>query len=44
MVQDELLSVCECCNNPALRTSEFGVLLKTIQEVGGVGGGALQNL
>ncbi|GAB4822774.1 hypothetical protein N2152v2_009820 [Parachlorella kessleri] len=32
VVQDELLSVCESCNNINLKSSEFGILLKTIQE------------
>ena len=39
VVQDELLAVCESCNNINLKGSEFGILLKTIQEVRGVGGG-----
>ena len=35
MVHDEMAGVCDSCNNAALKSSEFGILIKSIQEVGG---------
>lgn len=32
-MQDELCAVCDECNNAALKTSDFGCLVQTLQEV-----------
>lgn len=32
VILDELAAVCEECNNPALKTSELALMLRTVQE------------